>query len=252
MDTNHRIAKFLSSQRTENSEIQKKAINLGKSLVEELGLDPGVDTLSRWMAHYVAEQIAIAESATGDAKNKAEQRCFETILKLWQHRYSLPTGHQPFESFEPIFRALERLDPENPKPYFYSYPDSRSSNPDEAVENSDEVQKWLDIAQGIDQAARVWLKYVFAQAAISAIDEKTIKWLENAVRLTERDDISVIFYLTESETEKENEETAEQERQTKEEKLKSRIEKLDAFNEFNKILRKALLSELKTITKRSS
>jgi hypothetical protein len=242
----------LSSQRTENSEIQKQAINLGKTLVEELGLDPGVDTLARWMAHHVAEQIAIAEDATGDAKTRAEQRCFETILKLWEHRSSLPTGHRPFESFEPIFRALERLDPENPSPYFYSYPDSRSSGPDESVESSDEVQSWLDIAEGIDQAARVWLKYVFSQAAINAADEKTIKWLENAVRLTERDDISIIVHLTELATEKENEEVAERERQAKEEKLKSGIEKLDAFNEFNKILRKALLSELETITKRGT
>ena len=248
MDTHYRTAKFLSSQRMENSEIQKQAINLGKTLVEELGLDPGVDTLARWMAHYISEQIAIAEIATGDAKTEAEQRCFETILKLWQHRSSLPTGHRPFESFEPIFRALERLDPENPKPYFYSYQDSRSSDLDESAENIDEIKKWLDIAKGIDQVARIWLEYVFGQAAMNATDEKTIKWLENAVRLTERDDISIIVYLTELGTDKENVGTVEQERRAKEKKLKSRIEMLDAFNGFNKIMRKALVSELRTIT----
>ena len=60
-DTDHRIAGFLSSQQMENSEIQKRIINLGKALVEEIGLDPGVDTLARWMAHYIAEQMEIAE-----------------------------------------------------------------------------------------------------------------------------------------------------------------------------------------------
>jgi len=34
----------------ESSEIRKRIINLGKVLVEELNLDPGVDTLARWMA----------------------------------------------------------------------------------------------------------------------------------------------------------------------------------------------------------
>ena len=81
MDTNHRTAKYLSSQRTENSEIQKKAINLGKSMVEELGLDPGVDTLARWMAHYVAEQIAIAENATGDAKTIAVDMALNKLIR---------------------------------------------------------------------------------------------------------------------------------------------------------------------------
>ena len=30
---------------------------LGKKLVDELGLDQSVDTLGRWMAHYIAEKM---------------------------------------------------------------------------------------------------------------------------------------------------------------------------------------------------
>ena len=40
----------------------KDVLDLGRALVEELGLDPGVDTLSRWMAHYIAELIEDAET----------------------------------------------------------------------------------------------------------------------------------------------------------------------------------------------
>ena len=79
--------------------MRKRIINLGKALVGELGLDPGVDTLARWMAHYTAEQMTIAETATDNDKIKAEQHCFETILKLWQHRSTLADGRGPFESF---------------------------------------------------------------------------------------------------------------------------------------------------------
>jgi len=49
----------------ESSGMQKRIINLGKALVEELGLDTGVDTLARWMAHYIAEQMEIAKNAKG-------------------------------------------------------------------------------------------------------------------------------------------------------------------------------------------
>jgi hypothetical protein len=41
----------------ENLEPQEKVINLGKLFVQELKLEPGVDTFSRWMAHYLAEKI---------------------------------------------------------------------------------------------------------------------------------------------------------------------------------------------------
>jgi len=30
-------------------------LKLGKQLIAELGLDQSIDTLSRWMAHYIAE-----------------------------------------------------------------------------------------------------------------------------------------------------------------------------------------------------
>jgi len=235
-----------------SSEIRKRIINLGKAIVEELGLDPGVDTLARWMAHYIAEQMTTAENATGDDKIEAEQRCFETILKLWQHRSSLPNGRRPFESFEPVFRALARLDPENPTPYFYSNPNFRSSEPDDSGEDSDEVQQWLDVARGIDQAARVWLEYVFHQAALNATDEKTITWLENAVGLPAGDDISIIVRLFHAEPEDESEETAERERQAKQEKLRSRIKQLDAFIDFSQDLRAAFVTELETMTQSDS
>lgn len=235
-----------------SSEMRKRIINLGKALVEELGLDPGVDTLARWMAHYIAEQMEIAEDATGDDKSKAEQHCFETILKLWQHRSSLPNGQRPFEDFEPVFRALARLDPENPTPYFYSNPSFRSSEPDDSGEDSDEVQQWLDVARGIDQAARVWLEYVFQQAALNAVDEKTITWLENAVGLPASDDISIIVRFVRAEPEDESEETAERERQAKKEELESRIKQLDAFVDFSQVLRAAFVTELETMTQNDS
>jgi hypothetical protein len=230
--------------------MQKRIMRLGKALVKELGLEPGVDTLSRWMAHYIAEQLAIAKKAKGDAKSRAEQQCFETILKLWQHRSHLPTGMRPFESFDPVFRALERLDPENPTPYFYAR--QKSSGRVSSEENSDDVQKWLDIARGIDQAARIWLEYVFQQAALCATDENTITWLEHAVEMPDNEDVSVIAHLVEVVYEGKDTDFAEQEAKARQEQLKTWIKQLDVFNNFNQMLRTTLAAELEVMTQNNS
>lgn len=248
MDTSHHLARFLSSRRMENSELRKRTISLGKALVEELKLNPGVDTLSRWMVHYIAEQMTVAENATGDKKRIAEQRCFETILKLWQHRSALPNGHRPFESFEPIFRALARLDPDNTTPYFFSERASRSPETNEEGDGVDNVQQWLDIAKGIDQGARVMLEFVFTQAAINATDEKTLMWLKNASWIPPHEDVSIIVeVLSGDETEK-DEATPDKQKQSKQEKITSRIKQLDAFIEFSQALRTEYRDALDNLT----
>lgn len=243
-NTHQNIARFICSQRTVDLETQKRVINLGKALVNELGLDPGVDTLARWMAHYIAEQIELAQSTIGDDRDAVEQRCFDTILKLWEHRSSLPNGQRPFENFEPIFRALTRLDPEGATSYFYDKPSSHS--PDSDILNTDtvEVQKWLNIADVIDQAARTWLEYVFYQAALSATDDKTITWLENALDVHHNKDIAVILRLYDVDREDEVEQSNGQKQRIKQEKLRSRIKQLDAFIHFSKELRATYEAEL--------
>ncbi|WP_254330849.1 hypothetical protein [Paenibacillus sp. MZ03-122A] len=238
MSISHRLANYLSSQLMEDSEIQKRTMNLGKALVKELNLDPGVDTTARWMAHYIAEQIEIAEHSSGIQKQEAEERCFETILKLWNHRSAFPRGSRPFESFEPILRTLARLDPENDRHFFF---ENRKDTTDNVPE---EVQKWLDIADGIDEATRVWLKYVFEQSALAATDDSTIEWLENSAALQEGDSFSVIFQELYSDVEdiwgegkKENE--------RKRKIIESRIRKLESFSELNELLLGEYRDELK-------
>ncbi len=43
-------------------------VRLGERIVAELGLEESTDTLSRWMAHYIAESIARA--GKGSRKDK--------------------------------------------------------------------------------------------------------------------------------------------------------------------------------------
>lgn len=85
---------------------------LGRQIVSELGLEPGVDTLSKWMAHYIAELITDAESQTDpEAKREKETQAAGSISKLWQHRSKYDNRINPLHDLKPILQVLQTLDP---------------------------------------------------------------------------------------------------------------------------------------------
>lgn len=234
----------------ENSEVRKRTISLGKALVEELKLNPGVDTLSRWMVHYIAEQITVAENATGDKKRVAEQRCFETILKLWQHRSALPNGHRPFENFEPIFNALARLDPDNPQPYYYSRLNAIPSETNEVSKEPNEVLQWIDLANAMDRSARILIEFIFHQASLIAMDEKTINWLINAVGISPNDDVSIVVRLMNTYEDIDEETNTSDNDQSG--KIQSRIQQLDTFIALSQEIRSLLIKQAKSANENST
>jgi len=85
---------------------------LGRQIVSELGLEPGVDTLSKWMAHHIAELISDAESQTDpEVKRNKETQAAESISKLWQHRSKYDNRINPLHDLKPILQVLQTLDP---------------------------------------------------------------------------------------------------------------------------------------------
>ena len=83
----------ISSAKTESSKPWTAILTLGQRLVKELGLEDGVDTLGRWMAHRVAELMQQAEQAETLAEQQsAKQECSELILRIWERRAFLPYG----------------------------------------------------------------------------------------------------------------------------------------------------------------
>jgi hypothetical protein len=150
-------------------------IALGKQLVEELELGNSVDTLGRWMAHYIAELITKVEAARPEERDELSSRCAAAILDLWRHRSVLPTGKRPFEEIEPILRAVQSLDPEDATPRYF-----RSARPHtERTAEEAEAQKWLDLADQFDNTARILIRHCLAQAASAALD-KAREWVRLA------------------------------------------------------------------------
>lgn len=66
------------------------------------------DTLGRWLAQYIAEQITTYEASEGEAREAAGRRTLKAILKLWKHRADR-MGRRPLGTYEPVMAGLARL-----------------------------------------------------------------------------------------------------------------------------------------------
>ncbi len=223
----------------ENLELQEQIINLGKLFVRELKLDPGSDTFSKWMAHYIAEKMKIAEQAMSDEDKKdAEKECFETILALWKHRWSLPSRKRPLEEFEPILKTLERLNPEVQEPYFYHSLEHELSELEKNNPDLKEITDYTNMALQIDKAARIWIEFVLSQAALKAKNEKANSFLNNSINIHDNDDARIIRIVLDSDPaiDFENYKDDEVQKNYLKEKLTKRIEELEKFSNLNKEL----------------
>lgn len=147
-------------------------LELGKKIVEELGPDQSVDTLARWMAHYIAELTQAAETGSGEERQAKMAACASAILDLWKHRGRFPHGMRPFEALEPILRTLESLDLNADTLRHYSLQIERGD--EEGV--GEEARQWLNAAKGLDYSARVLIRYCLACAAERALD-KSREWV---------------------------------------------------------------------------
>lgn len=235
----------------ENLELQKKIINLGKLFVKELKLEPGVDTFSRWMAHFIAEKMVIAEESEGSVKQAAEKECFEVILKLWEHRRSLPSGRRPLGNFEPILTTLSKLNPDKEEPYFYNPFQNRDLTELKAdISDFNSVEGWLSIVTEIDKTSRIWIEYALTQATNNAKNEKTKEWIENALNLpNDNIEVTIVNSLVEERPFFNFEDDIQDDFSKKynSEKLKKRVSELKKYSELNKFLLAKYEDELKKL-----
>ena len=227
-----------------SSEIQQQVIRLGKQLAESLGDTHDVDTFSRWLAYYIGEQIALSENSVGDQRAAAEQRCFDTILKLWKHRTFMSRGHRPFEKFEPIFRTLERLDPDEPRSFYHSF---RAR--DNSVED-DTVIKLMQFIEAADQAARVLIDQALSLSICTAEDEHTKSLLKDAIGDHEDKDVMMVGRLIGKYGG--NHENPPTEAEELAARLKRHIGQLDEFTQMSLGVRKVLTQQLKALESQAS
>jgi hypothetical protein len=127
------------------------------------------------MAHYIAELIQDAEKAGPEERPAKMRACYDAIINLWEHRYTLTDGKRPFEELEPLLRTLKSLDPEDDAPRYFR---SVRSVADDADEN-DETKSLLRLIDHLDHSARILIRFCLTLAAQSALDQ-SMEWVSLA------------------------------------------------------------------------
>lgn len=176
----------------EQSEIQQKAITLGKLLVKELELEESVDTLGRWMAHHLSLKMKEAENAKGAKKAKLENECADLILRIWDHRWKREPKNNRFHNFEQIFDTLTRLNPQKEKSFYF---DELRLRREDSAQKDAQINEWLNIAVEIDKYARICIDFALDLAVAELTDKEQEEWLQNAPNLTEDIDIKIMKTL---------------------------------------------------------
>ena len=236
----------------ENSAQQKKITELGKLLVKQLGMEDSVDTLGRWMAHYIAELIVVAGKARGKAKQAADEQCAAAILKLWSHRSMLPSGKRPLENFEPIFELLDKIRPDA-EPSYYVQVDGDEKPVKKSIKHTTAKSgnDWLKAAKEVDKVARVWIHYALKKAAMQANTGAEKKILKNTISLPVEADVKIIRILLDIDDDLDLEAPAHQKllKKEKKEKINERIKELENFTALNNMILKSYKNELAELSK---
>lgn len=227
------------SPKAAGSAVAHAVLELGKKLVAELGIDDSVDTLGRWMAHYVSQLIEDANSAKPDQRAAVEDRCAAAILELWRHRHALHQGREAFEP-EPLLRAIASLDPDSPHPRYFR------SLRKQAEGDGKKGAEWLRLADGIDDTARMLLVQCLGAAASQAGD-KSQEWIAMAEAAAFEDDAPSVAIRFVNEQQDFLDEAGP--RGAVREKLAHRLERLRVFAELAKMLENQLAQQLGAISK---
>jgi len=135
-------------------------------------MDDDVDTLGRWMGHYLAERIAVAEEETDPEEHKRlEDECCKLIMELWRHRATLPDRVRPLAGLADIIRVIADLST-NMAPYF--------GGPLQWGET--DLVPWLEFAKKVEREAaevvRIAIRQALSESALTADAERAEKFRE--------------------------------------------------------------------------
>ena len=164
---------------------EEEIIKLGERIVKELNLEPGVDTLGKWMAHYVADLIKKIEKSSSETEKKKNQKeCFEIILKLWSNRELLPMASKPLSDMEPLLELIDILKRDD-----FSYPFWRQ------FEDIPDNPTWKGFIETVKRNA----ENIFELCVYSAINKDVLKknqnWIEEHKSVLSKKEVKLLEHL---------------------------------------------------------
>ena len=165
---------------------EDEILKLGKKkLVKELQLDTSVNTLGKWMAHYIAELIDKVENTSlNKEKELIKRECFEVILKLWNNKEHLPSTAKPFKNLKPLLEVLDVLKIDNyASPFWNRYKDI----PDNPT--------WKGFANSIKQNTRSIFELCLYSSIGKELLEESKEWTEEYKTLLSKEELTLLTNL---------------------------------------------------------
>lgn len=192
------------------------------------------DDISAWMAHFIAEKMALVESASDEAKVSAQRECFEAILLLWEYRAKLPFDSRPFGNLEPIYRALAHIDPNKTSPSYFTNQNRGSKSPRE-------VESVIEFISSLDAVTRIMISFFVRNAILNVVDESTLEWLGAIKGVSESDEFRFLVTFM---PELDDEDSVQDIKQARKKELSEHIRRLETYEGLSKDIKSALEAEL--------
>lgn len=128
---------------------------LGKTLIEEYGLESSTNTLERWMLHYLAELFDKEKECNNADETKTIQlEIKEIILEFWRLRYCLADEDSFFKKNQALIDTLEKISPQSVipiSPFFNPYDSKDTLEVSEAG--------WQERLSAIDKSSKVVMSH---------------------------------------------------------------------------------------------
>lgn len=127
------------------------------------------------MGHYLAELITAAEAAPPEQRAEVGAACAAAVLEVWRNRNALPKHLRPLGEVEPVLATIASLSVK-PDDFRYHPEPLRTAA---LAEAQGTTKQWLDLALGMDHAARVMIGVALRAAAAGAADSAE-SWVDLA------------------------------------------------------------------------
>jgi len=167
---------------------EEEILKLGKKLIKELELVYTVNTLARWLAHYLAELMSnIDKCESEEEKNNLQRECCDIILEIWGKRERIPI-EKPTERLKPIIDVISLLK-KNEHPFIrHSFLDKRNG-----LKNS--KSSWLSFLEIVkNNSERIYRKSLISMISEELL-EKDKEWIEEHGSFLSDDEKSVVEYI---------------------------------------------------------
>ncbi|KIO54437.1 hypothetical protein [Flavobacterium hibernum] len=165
---------------------EEQIIKLGKKLIKELDLVYSVNTMARWMSHYLAELIHNAESAVNIEEKKILQKeCCDIILKIWREKDVLPI-RKPLDDLSPLVEILQVLTEEKEIRILPRWVEYRS------LPRKNQWASFVDVVKNNTEKVFDQVMQMHIHKDLLAKDKE---WMQNNMEFLSSDQINFIKYI---------------------------------------------------------